>query len=91
VTEGAITNIFIRKKGEMLTPPLVCGLLGGVFRDALLAGELPGPDGLPVTEAVLGVNDLREAEALYVGNSVRGLVRVKLADKDLAEGAGSKV
>jgi para-aminobenzoate synthetase/4-amino-4-deoxychorismate lyase len=91
VTEGAITNIFIRKKGEMLTPPLVCGLLGGVFRDALLAGELPGPDGLPVTEAVLGVNDLREAEALYVGNSVRGLVRVKLADKDLAEGAGFKV
>jgi para-aminobenzoate synthetase/4-amino-4-deoxychorismate lyase len=84
VTEGGITNIFLRKAGKILTPPVGCGLLGGVLRDALLAGELPGPDGLAVTEAVLDGHDLREAEALYVGNSVRGLVRVNLVAKDLA-------
>lgn len=83
VTEGSITNVFILKKGELLTPPLSCGLLGGVLREALLAGEVLAPDNLPVVEEVLSVKHLREAEAIYVGNSVRGLVRVNLVDNEL--------
>jgi branched-subunit amino acid aminotransferase/4-amino-4-deoxychorismate lyase len=53
---------------------MACGLLPGVFRRYLL--EHPS---LPVREAVLTRRDLEEAEALFVGNSVRGLVRVRLA------------
>ncbi|MCK4838238.1 MAG: aminodeoxychorismate synthase component I [Desulfobulbaceae bacterium] len=83
VTEGSITNVFIRKAGKLLTPPLSCGLLGGVLRGALLAGEVMAPDSLPVIEKVLSVKDLREAEAIYTGNSVRGLTRVNLADDEL--------
>ena len=83
VTEGSITNVFIRREGKLLTPPTRCGLLGGVLRSALLAGEVMVPDSLHVVEEVLTVRDLRESEAIYVGNSVRGLIRAKLADDEL--------
>ena len=78
ITEGSITSVFICRQGELLTPPLTCGLLNGVFRGALLAGELVAPGGVPVREQVLTVKDLEEAEAVYVGNSVRGLVWVEV-------------
>ncbi len=75
VTEGAITTIFAKQKGKLLTPPLGCGLLPGVFRRHLLATSP-----LPIAEAILTLDDLRRAEGLYVGNSVRGLVAVHLVD-----------
>jgi para-aminobenzoate synthetase/4-amino-4-deoxychorismate lyase len=81
VTEGAISNVFILRNGELLTPPLKCGLLPGILRAALLAGEVAGPDDLPVREAVLSIEDLQAAEAVYVGNSVRGLIRVELTSR----------
>ncbi|MFN2364975.1 MAG: aminotransferase class IV, partial [Desulfurivibrionaceae bacterium] len=80
MTEGGITNLFVRKNGKLLTPPLACGLLGGVFRAALLDGEVDAPEGLPVEEKVITLEDLKNAEGVYVGNSVRGLVRVGLVD-----------
>lgn len=73
VTEGSITNIFIQRQGALLTPARECGLLPGVFRRHLLA-HAP----LPVREAILTRQDLEEAEALFVGNSVRGLVQVRI-------------
>ncbi len=73
VTEGAITNIFIRKDGRLLTPKVECGLLAGVFRHFLLHGG-----GEPVVEAVLSKEDLQSAQGIYVGNSIRGLVQVSL-------------
>ncbi len=75
VTEGAITTIFAQRQGKLLTPALGCGLLPGVFRRHLLATSP-----IPIEEAVLTLDDLRRSEALYVGNSVRGLVAVRLAD-----------
>ncbi|MDT8334911.1 MAG: aminodeoxychorismate synthase component I [Desulfurivibrionaceae bacterium] len=80
MTEGGVTNLFVRKKGRLLTPPRACGLLGGVFRAALLAGEAKAPGGLSVAEEIIGLEALENAEEVYVGNSVRGLVRVRLVD-----------
>jgi para-aminobenzoate synthetase/4-amino-4-deoxychorismate lyase len=74
VTEGSITNIFIQQQDTLLTPPMECGLLPGVFRRYLLA-HAP----LAVREAILSRRDLEQAEAIFVGNSVRGLVQVRLA------------
>jgi para-aminobenzoate synthetase/4-amino-4-deoxychorismate lyase len=74
LTEGAITNIFIRKNDMLLTPSQECGLLNGVFRRYLM--EQSGT--LTIREAVLTVKDLESADAIYVGNSVRGLVQVSL-------------
>lgn len=73
ITEGSITNIFVRTGDCFRTPPVECGLLAGVFRKYFL-------DACPVEvrEEVLTVKDLAEADAIYVANSVRGLVRVRL-------------
>ncbi len=73
VTEGAITNIFVRlqKNERLLTPPTDCGLLAGTYRRMLLEqGQ--------AVEQVLRMEDLLKAEELYVANSVRGLIPVQL-------------
>jgi len=74
VTEGAISNIFVRIAGHLCTPPLACGLLPGVFRSYLL-------DTLPrAEERILTLADLRAADELYLCNSVRGLRRITHLD-----------
>ncbi|MGB3211885.1 MAG: chorismate-binding protein [Desulforhopalus sp.] len=73
VTEGCITNIVIYREGKYLTPPVTSGLLPGVMRGQLLANG-----SIPVVEKVLTRQDVISAEALFVCNSVRGVVRVKL-------------
>lgn len=73
VTEGSITNIFVQQQDSLLTPPMECGLLPGVFRRYLLE-HTP----LPVREAILTRQDLAQAEAIFVGNSVRGLIQVRI-------------
>lgn len=67
LTEGSFTNLFVERGGLLLTPPLSSGLLPGTLRAELLAcGK--------AREAVLRANDLASADAIYLGNSVRGLV-----------------
>ncbi|OIP46586.1 MAG: aminodeoxychorismate synthase, component I [Desulfobacterales bacterium CG2_30_60_27] len=72
LTEGSFTNVFVQRGDTLLTPPVACGLLNGVFRHHLLTTF---PD--LVREAVLTPADLTTADGLYVGNSVRGLVPVR--------------
>ncbi len=71
ITEGAISNIFIEKDGIFYTPPLACGLLAGVMRNHLLARGQG-----KVREKVLSRADLSRADAVYLVNSVRGVVQV---------------
>lgn len=69
VTEGSFTNVFIRRDGQLLTPPLTQGLLPGVLRASLIAsGE--------AREEVLTACDL--AEGFWVGNALRGLLPARL-------------
>lgn len=72
VCEGTITNVFV-DIGEpvLVTPSLDCGLLPGVLRGALV-------EEVTAREAVLTEADLRVAKALYVGNSLRGLIKARL-------------
>ncbi len=73
VTEGAITTIFIKKDGVFYTPPVTCGLLPGIFRTFFLDHS-----GEKVVEKILHHHDIAQADALYVANSVRGIVEVTL-------------
>ena len=72
VTEGAISNVFIRKNDLWLTPPVACGLLPGVYRRHLLATR---PD---VQEQILHLEDLKTADAIFLSNAVRGLRQVTI-------------
>ncbi len=78
VTEGAVSSIFIQKDAAWYTPPLLCGLLPGVFRSNFMAAS-PGQ----VIEKILFPADLAEAEAVYVANSVRGMVQVTVVPDEL--------
>ena len=73
ITEGAISNIFLVRRGIYFTPPIPCGLLAGTFRRHLLETRP-----FPIEERVLHEEDLRLADAIYLSNAIRGLLRVVL-------------
>lgn len=73
ITEGCISNVFVYENGCYYTPPVQCGLLPGVMREELMKSAK-----LPVIEKELTPSDIKNAEAVYLCNSVRGVVRVEL-------------
>jgi para-aminobenzoate synthetase/4-amino-4-deoxychorismate lyase len=67
ITEFTRGNVVVDIDGRRVTPPLSCGLLAGVLRAELLArGE--------ISEALVHVEDLPRATAVWFINSVRGEV-----------------
>jgi len=77
LTEGSITNLFIQRGGKLLTPALASGLLPGTLRAELI-------DTGKAQEAILTLADLDAAEAIFLGNSVRGLIRAELFQPERA-------
>jgi para-aminobenzoate synthetase / 4-amino-4-deoxychorismate lyase len=72
LTEGTRTNLFIELDGRLFTPALTCGLLPGTLREELI--DLPRA---AASEAILTLADLSRADRIYLGNSVRGLIRAE--------------
>jgi para-aminobenzoate synthetase / 4-amino-4-deoxychorismate lyase len=72
ITEGAISNIFIEKAGRWFTPPLSSGVLPGICRRHLLESQTGA------TERALTLEDLRQADQLYICNAVQGLRKATL-------------
>ncbi|WP_427454149.1 aminodeoxychorismate synthase component I [Litorimonas sp. WD9-15] len=73
VCEGSFTSLFIEKDGRLLTPELSSGLLPGVLRAELVeTGK--------AHETSLTIDDLKSADAVYVGNSLRGLILATFID-----------
>jgi para-aminobenzoate synthetase/4-amino-4-deoxychorismate lyase len=75
VTEGTISNVFVEKDGRWFTPPVECGLLAGIYRRHILETH---PN---AQERVLYLDDLRQADRIYLTNAVRGL-RLAIVDWD---------
>jgi len=71
LTEGAITNVFLLKGDVLYTPSLKCGLLPGILREYLLKKKR-------VKEKILLLKDLKKANKVFVGNSVRGLMEAEI-------------
>ncbi len=74
LTEGSYTSLFGQFNGVLLTPALRHGLLPGTLRAALLETGR-------AAEADLTLDDLQNAEAIFMGNSVRGLIRAELTSR----------
>lgn len=72
VVEGTRTNVWIEREGQLLTPPLTAGGLPGVERAHLLDTRSGA------AEAVLTPVDLEQADAVWLSNALRGLMRVEL-------------
>lgn len=73
VTEGCISNIFIKKGNVFYTPPVKCGILPGIFREYLLKKNPK-----KFKEKILYKKDITNADEIYLCNSVAGLKRVFL-------------
>lgn len=71
ICEGTITNVFAYVEGQLVTPPLHCGLLPGILRQEML--ESGG-----AVERAFDLEELRNAEAFFVGNALRGLIPAEL-------------
>jgi branched-subunit amino acid aminotransferase/4-amino-4-deoxychorismate lyase len=70
--EGTRTNVYVLDgSGDWLTPPLDCGVLPGVQRQALL-------DGGRVREAKLSRRQFLAAESVRVSNALRGWLDARL-------------
>ena len=71
VTESTIANVVLFADGKYWTPPRTAGLLAGTFRNDLIArGEL--------IERTIHKEELEDAEAFFLINSVRGWMDAKL-------------
>jgi para-aminobenzoate synthetase / 4-amino-4-deoxychorismate lyase len=67
ITEGSFTTVFIERDGVLHTPPLYDAVLPGVLRAELIRSGR-------AHEQAMTCDDLRTAERIWVGNSVRGLM-----------------
>ncbi len=74
LTETTIHNIVVEKDGLQWTPPVSCGLLGGVFRAHLVCNQL-------LRERVLTKDDVRNADKVFVINSVRRWRKARIEDE----------
>lgn len=70
ITEGAISNIFVKIDNKWLTPPVKSGLLPGIWRSKKIHE-------LDAKEKILFREDILRAEDIIIGNSVRGTGKVE--------------
>ncbi len=69
--ETSIGNLVLKIKDQLYTPPVHLGLLNGIYRQSLIANN-------QVTEKVLTLEDLKQAQAIYGCNAVRGLYELRV-------------
>jgi len=73
--EGVFSNLFLVRDGELLTPALdQCGV-AGVMRGLIL--ELAARDGMPVRVSGLALDDLLQADEVFLCNSQYGIWPVR--------------
>ncbi len=73
ITESTRANVVLELDGELLTPPVASGLLGGTFRGHLLAEGI-------LREAVLTKEDVTRVKSIRLINSVRRWIDVAWVD-----------
>ncbi|MFB5188954.1 aminodeoxychorismate synthase component I [Alicyclobacillus fastidiosus] len=78
LTEFTIGNLVLEIGTEKWTPARESGLLAGTFRDELIESGM-------LRERRLALDDLRQADQVWLINSVRGWVKVHLVDAKSAQ------
>lgn len=78
VAEGTADNVFIVRKGQLLTPPPVEGALAGITREVVL--ELAQAAGTPAIETPLAPYDLYTADECFLTGTGAELIPVAQID-----------
>lgn len=85
VSEGSGENLFIVKKGRLLTPPLSASILEGVTRDSILT--LAREEGVPVAEEMITRDQLYLAdEAFFTGTAAEVTPIREVDDRKIGDG-----
>jgi len=78
ICEGSGDNIFIYRKGKLITPPPYLGILEGITREAIM--ELARQEGIPVEEAPFTRHDLYVADECFLTGTAAEVIPVTEAD-----------
>lgn len=78
VAEGASSNVFLVKDGQVRTPGLDVGILAGITRAQVLA--LARADGIPTREARLHPDELRGADEAFITSATRAVLPLTRID-----------
>jgi branched-chain amino acid aminotransferase len=85
VAECSGDNIFVVKKGNVVTPPLSAGILGGITRDAVI--ELCGQLKIGIKESSMTKHDLFIADEMFLTGTAAELIPViKLDGRTIGDG-----
>lgn len=79
VSEASGANIFILRKGKLLTPPLGNSVLPGITRDAVL--KLADDIGVPVSEQMIPREMLYLAEEVFFCGTATEITPIRSIDK----------
>ena len=71
VIESIDSNIFAVKDGEVKTPPLAEGCVGGVMRESVM--QMMEKNSIGCTETPFTLEDLFEADELFLTNAIHGI------------------
>ena len=69
VTSASMANLFWLKGGELFTPSLETGCLAGTTREFI-------EENLPCSRVIVGLEDLRSADAIFLTSTGYGVVQV---------------
>ncbi|MDD3065341.1 MAG: aminotransferase class IV [Endomicrobiaceae bacterium] len=75
ITETACANIFFINKNKIYTPSLESGILPGIVREKIL--HIAKQKNIPLTEGFFSQDELMKADAVFLTNSLMGVMPVK--------------
>ena len=79
VAEGATCNLFMVRKGKLITPPITDNVLEGITRDAII--ELARRElGIPVVERSIDRSELYICDELFLTGTAVGIVPIARID-----------
>ena len=87
VAEGATCNIFMVRKGKLVTPPVTDNVLEGITRDSIM--ELAQRElGLPVVERSIDRSELYVCDELFLTGTAVGIAPIVRVDhRQIRDGA----
>jgi branched-chain amino acid aminotransferase len=90
VSEASASNIFIVSGAALVTPPLSCGVLPGITREAII--ELAATLGVQMMERPVSPSELSGADEAVLTSSLRGIAPlVRVDGRAIASGSVGQV
>jgi branched-chain amino acid aminotransferase len=80
IAEGASSNVFIVRSGEVRTPGIDVGILDGITRSKVI--ELCAANAIPLAQVRLTPAELRAADEVFITSATRAILPVTRVDEE---------